>query len=203
MAYLFLSSGVNNFTTLPTITKNTNNLSPWWKTLDNESLSLNDKVSILGFINTLTTDEFSSVTNVCHEVYLKNKRFPELQVVYLVPEGNQEKIKNYIKTLSRDADLSSFHFVFASKEEIQSFYESLKLDKTFLIGASNFVYIIDKKRTLRARKYDEGHVKQGYLASSPADLHNNMEDDIKVLLAEYRLALKRNYKIVTSDKNNL
>ena len=31
----------------------------------------------------------------------------------------------------------------------------------------------------------------GYDARSVADIHNNMVDDVKVILAEYRLALKK------------
>ena len=34
--------------------------------------------------------------------------------------------------------------------------------------------------------------KEGYDAASPSDLYNEMADDVKVILAEYRLALKRN-----------
>ena len=38
---------------------------------------------------------------------------------------------------------------------------------------------------------DEG-TKYGFNTSSVADLNNKMEDDVKIILAEYRLALKKN-----------
>jgi hypothetical protein len=63
-----------------------------------------------------------------------------------------------------------------------------KLDSHF--GTTN-VYIIDKKRNLRGRK-DKDQYKEGYDTSSPSDLYNEMTDDVKIILAEYRLALKRN-----------
>jgi hypothetical protein len=59
-----------------------------------------------------------------------------------------------------------------------------------------YVYIDDKKRNLRGRKgkSDKGEpeYKEGYNTTSAADLHNDMMDDVKIILAEYRLALKRN-----------
>jgi len=44
---------------------------------------------------------------------------------------------------------------------------------------------------LRGRK-DVKEYKEGYDTTSPADLHNDMTDDVKIILAEYRFALKRN-----------
>jgi hypothetical protein len=59
------------------------------------------------------------------------------------------------------------------------------------------VYIIDKKRNLRGRKgksvKGEEEYKEGYNTSLVSELHNEMTDDVKVILAEYRLALKINH----------
>jgi hypothetical protein len=38
----------------------------------------------------------------------------------------------------------------------------------------------------------EPEYKEGYNTTSASDLHNDMMDDVKIILAEYRLALKRN-----------
>ena len=46
---------------------------------------------------------------------------------------------------------------------------------------------------LRGRDDDEGKgIKYGFDTSSVADLNNKMEDDVKIILAEYRMALKKN-----------
>ena len=50
------------------------------------------------------------------------------------------------------------------------------------------MFIIDKDGALRGRDDNEN---VGYDARSVADVHNNMVDDVKVILAEYRLALKK------------
>jgi hypothetical protein len=63
------------------------------------------------------------------------------------------------------------------------------------VGTHN-VFIVDKARNLRGRKgmnkKGEDEYKEGYNTISAADLHNEMGDDIKIILAEYRLALKKN-----------
>ena len=56
---------------------------------------------------------------------------------------------------------------------------------------SPYVYIVDKNKSLRGRN-DDNVLKSGYDSRSVADINNFMVDDVKVILAEYRLALKKN-----------
>ena len=54
------------------------------------------------------------------------------------------------------------------------------------------VFIVDKERKLRGRDDDEGKaVLYGFNAESVAEINNKMLDDVKVILAEYRRALKK------------
>ncbi len=52
-----------------------------------------------------------------------------------------------------------------------------------------------KNLVLRGRKgknnKDEEEYREGYNTSLVSELHNEMTDDVKIILAEYRLALKR------------
>ena len=50
-AYLFFASGVNSFTKLPTVTPHTADFGNW-ESLDGKKVSLNGKVTILGFSGT-------------------------------------------------------------------------------------------------------------------------------------------------------
>ena len=87
--------------------------------------------------------------------------------------------------------------MFAKPEEIQAFFNTMKLvgqlNENF--GSPN-VYIIDKERNLRGRKgksvQGKPEYREGYNVQSSAELHNEMTDDLKIILAEYRLALKKN-----------
>jgi hypothetical protein len=55
------------------------------------------------------------------------------------------------------------------------------------------VFIVDKDQNLRGRNNDEDEgTKYGFDTTSVAELNNKMEDDVKIILAEYRLALKKN-----------
>ena len=143
--------------------------------------------------------EKGNLFNLNQKIYNKNKEFRDFQIVMVAPNGTQNKIKSIIKELGTISDLSGWHFVFTSHDSIASFHKQLKLQEELnpSKGTPN-VYIIDKDLNLRGRKGEdlkgEKEYKEGYNTISAADLHNNMSDDVKVILAEYRLALKRNNK---------
>ncbi|NCT19482.1 MAG: hypothetical protein GW771_14800, partial [Flavobacteriia bacterium] len=107
--------------------------------------------------------------------------------------GNENLVKELLVELDKITDTRKWKFVYGSPEEITILFNSLKtnilLDENF--GTSQ-VFIIDKEKNLRGRSEDEdGEVLYGFDTSSIAELNNKMKDDIKVLLAEYRLALKK------------
>ena len=79
-----------------------------------------------------------------------------------------------------------------SDEDLISVFKSLKTDIELdsNLGTSH-VFIIDRKGSLRGRDDMEG-TKFGYDSRFVADINNNMVDDVKVILAEYRMALKKN-----------
>ena len=58
--------------------------------------------------------------------------------------------------------------------------------------ASPYVFIIDKDRNLRGRDDDKDlGVLYGFDSSVYSEVNNKMSDDVRVILAEYRLALKK------------
>jgi hypothetical protein len=59
-------------------------------------------------------------------------------------------------------------------------------------ASSPYIFIIDKNRSLRGRDDDEDVGKlYGFDARDFAEINNKMDDDVKVILAEYRLELKK------------
>lgn len=198
LAYLFFASGVNNFAKLPVVTNNISDL-PNFKTSNDSVITLHNKISILGFPGNNISEVKGNITNLCHKIYTKNMEFVDFQIVYVAPFGTENEIQEIVNTLGRDADLSKWYFVYATPEQISEYYKKLNL-----VGQlnSNFgspdVFIIDKDLNLRGRKgknkKGEDEYREGYNTTSAADLHNEMSDDVKVILAEYRLALKKNNK---------
>src|SRR5690606_35955647 len=98
--------------------------------------------------------------------------------------------------------ISSWNYIFARPEEIREYYQKLQVDVPMVDANTPYVFIVDKDFKLRGRKkkLDNQQYQDGYLSSEPIEiLHNEMEDDLKVVLAEYRLATKKNYKTQESE----
>jgi len=196
-AYLFFSSGVNNFAKLPTLTPNIPELT--WTSLDGKPVQLKEKITILGFPGTEILKEKGNAFNLDQKIYNKNKEFKDFQVVMVAPDGMQNQAKELMTELGRISDLSHWYFVFAKPEEIKAFYAKLNLvgQLNENLATSN-VFIVDKDLSLRGRKgknkKGEVEYREGYNTISAADLHNELADTVKIILAEYRLARKRTTK---------
>ena len=82
-------------------------------------------------------------------------------------------------------------------------HQNLKTNKILDTSLySNQVYLLDKELNLRGRNKDgddKNEIMFGYNIESVAELNNKMEDDIKVLLYEYRAAFKNKNK---ADRKN-
>jgi hypothetical protein len=197
VAYLFFASGVNSFITLPTITKNIPDINQNWKSLNGEPVTLNKKITILGFAGENLMENSGNLFTLNQKIYNNYHEFKDFQFVFIAPNGTQEQAQRLVKELGKITNVSGYHFVFAPKEEIKAYYSQLKLLGVLDAKAGTpVVYIIDKMRNLRGRKgksvQGEAEYKEGYNTTSAAELHNDMVDDVKIILAEYRLALKRN-----------
>lgn len=192
VAYLFFASGINSFTKLPVITPKVNDIGNW-KSLKNEKVSLNDKITILGFSGINILRNKGNFFNLNQKIYQQYHTFKDLQFVVICPLGTENDAQKIVDALSAFTDVSQWHFVFTSPEEIETYYKQLnlvgKLDPDF--GTSN-VYILDKERNLRGRKEKKGY-KEGYDTFHPSELSNEMLDDFRVILYEYRAALKKNH----------
>lgn len=191
VAYLFFASGVNGFSTLPVITPKTADFGDW-KSLEGQKVSLDGKITILGFGGFDILKNRGNFFNLNQKIYQRYHTFKDLQFVVLCPEGTEEEAKSIVDALKAFTDVQQWYFVFARPEEITAYYNQLKLvDKLNKdLGTPN-VYIIDKERNLRGRKEKKDY-KEGYNTFHPAELSNEMQDDFKIILYEYRAALKKN-----------
>lgn len=191
VAYLFFASGVNSFTKLPTVTPKIADIGAW-NTLNGDKVSLNNKITILSFSGTNLLKNRGNYFNLNQKIYQQYHSFKDLQFVVICPIGTEKDAKYIVDQFSKFTDVSQWQFVFTSTDEIQKYYNQLKLknklDPDF--GTSN-VFIVDKNRNLRGRKKKDEY-KEGYNTFSPSDLSNQMLDDFKIILYEYRAALKKN-----------
>ncbi len=189
VAYLFFASGVNSFGKLPTLTEGVMDIGSITK-----SETLKDKITILGFLGRDVEHKKGNAFNLNQKIYKRFYEFNDFQMVMVMPLGTEDKVAELKKELGNLVDIRKWKFLFADTGKIKALFNSLrtdlKLDKNF---GTPYVFIIDKDGNLRGRDKDEDEgVKYGFNTTSVADLNNKMEDDVKIILAEYRLALKRN-----------
>lgn len=190
VAYLFFASGVNSFSKLPTLTPSIPELGNW-QSLDSTPVKLDGKITVLGFGGDEILDRRGGLFNLNQKVYQRYHKFNDLQFVYVCPLGTEADVRRILTQFSGFTDISQWKFVFAPKDEIIAYHKQLKLAGALDATAGTFnVYLVDKQRNLRGRKGDD--YKEGYDVSSPADLSNEMLDDFKIILYEYRAALKKN-----------
>lgn len=189
VAYLFFASGVNNFGKLPILTEGISEIS-----FDDNDISFVNKITVLGFLGNEVEQKKGNAFNLNQKIYKRFSEFNDFQFIMVMPFGTENEVADLKEELSNLADVKKWKFVFKNPEEITALFESLKtdlqLDEDF---GTPYVFIIDKERNLRGRAKDEDEgTKFGFNTNSVADLNNKMEDDVKIILAEYRLALKKN-----------
>lgn len=195
--YMIFATATHNSLFLPTISKGNKEL-PAWKSYDGKTVFLKNKITILGFLGNDILKNQGNIFNLNQKIYGKYVGFQDFQIVMVVEDGKQADVKTLLEKLAGFTEnLSAWKFVFAKPDEIQSYFDSYKLraklDSNF---STSEVIIIDKDINHRGRKGKnrEGNdeYKESYNTTSAADLHNDMSDDVKIMLREYRLALKRN-----------
>ncbi|MCK0192183.1 hypothetical protein [Arenibacter sp. F20364] len=187
--YLFFATGITNFGKLASLTENVPELD-----FAPKNISLEGKITVLGFLGKDVESKKGNAFNLNQKIYKRFKEFDDFQFVMVMPKGTEQAVDELKKELEQLADVDKWRFVFGDEKEIKAMFNGLEtnlsLDKDY---STSYVFIIDKKRVLRGRQDDgdEG-VKYGFDTSSVADLNNKMEDDVKIILAEYRMALKKN-----------
>lgn len=185
VVYLFFASGVNHFAKLPIVTNTVVDVAEF------SDEQFKDKITILGFLGTDVSQKKGNALNLNQKIYKRFHGFEDFQFLIVQPQGTEEECQQLVDELSRSTqvDTTGWKFVFLDPVQIQLVFDRLNtplsLDENL---GSPYVFIIDKGVALRGRD-DNDNV--GYDARSIADIHNNMVDDVKVILAEYRLALKK------------
>ena len=197
VVYLFFASGINNFAKLPILQKNIAEIAEW-QTLSGKNVQLENYISIIGFWGNDLDYRKLDAFNLNQKIYKRFYKFKDLQFVMVVLSDNQDKLLEIIDELKKGSseDMSKWKFILGDETKIQRLFSSFGSDIELNNKLSTpFVFIVDKDKNLRGRDDDNSMgTLYGYNSSSVAELTKKMTDDIKVILAEYRLALKKNNK---------
>lgn len=185
VVYLFFASGVNHFAKLPVLTQNVKEIGAY------SDAQFKDRITVLGFFGNSLQDKKALALNLNQKIYKRFYQFTDFQFLIALPTGTEEQAQNLKAELegTTGTDMSRWNFIFLPPNELQTVFKSLYLPLNLDNNLSNpYVFIIDRDVNLRGRDDDDF---VGYDARSVADINNNMVDDVKVILAEYRLALKK------------
>jgi len=194
--YLFLLTGTNNFAKLPVLTTKVDDVIGLRDESGADSISLDGQISILCFLGREPLQHKTNALNLNEKIYKHFYGFKGFQFIVVLPEGSEEDALQLKKELGATYDVSEWHFLFGSDTEVQSFFDSLRTNVS-LDGNlyTQNAFIIDRDMNLRGRNEDDDMpdgLRYGYNAESISTVHQEMVDDVKVVVAEDRLALKKN-----------
>lgn len=190
VAYLFFSSGINSFGRLPVLNEDLSIL----KTFETDTITFDDKITILTFFGKDFNIKKVHAFNMKEKIYDRYHKFDNFQVVSVTELNSEENIKTFKDEINKSSDASEWLFLELKDEKIEDLFSSLdsdlELDDKL---SSNYAFIIDKKMNLRGRSDDEEEgTKYAYDLSNLKEVSDKMNDDVKIILAEYRFALKKN-----------
>lgn len=189
--YVFLSLGINNFAKLPVLTENVIDISSVSK-----QHQFDKKISIVTFLGKNVEEVKGELFNLNEKIYKPFYGFKDFQLIVIASPEVKDDVEKLEKEIGAYTNMISWKFVYASDTEIEVLYDSFKTNQSLDNKLhSSKAFIIDKEGNLRGRNDDEDSVDGklfGYNMTSVAELNNKMKDDVKVVLAEYRLALKKN-----------
>ncbi|WP_294818427.1 hypothetical protein [uncultured Flavobacterium sp.] len=195
--YVYFSMAEHNSLYLPVITKGISEV-PEGTTPDSQAVQLKNKISIIGFLGKDIRKKKETIFNINQKLNSKYKEFKDFQIVMIVPDGAQQEVSDVAAELKTMADITNWKFIFAQPEDIAAFYSSLKVREPLGADFSTYnIFIVDKEQSLRGRngknkETGKEEYKDSYNSFSAAELHNEMTDDVKIVLREYRLALRKN-----------
>ncbi len=191
-AYIFFALSTNYFRPLPVLTENVSELEGF-TALNGKPVHLKDHITVMGFFGRDLEAHRAYAYNLAHKIYSKNHNFREFQFVILLPEGTQDQAAYIEQRLKEIAPTDSWLFAFGTEDRINEVFQSINSKFSLDSNLSTpYVFIIDKERNLRGRNDDKDEgVMLGYDSSNIAEINNKMSDDVKVLLVEYRRALKK------------
>ena len=191
--FLFLSTGINSFDRLPTLTESVSDIKE-----NDKTASFKNQVTVLCFLGKEMDSKKGGFFNLNQKIYKEFYGYLPFQLIAVYPEGYKEDADKLKKEIGAFTNMSRWKFVELSEEAISLLYLSLKTNESLDANLySNRAFVIDKQFNLRGRIDDKDTIDGklfGYNMQSVAELNNKMEDDIKVLLYEYRAALKNRNK---------
>jgi len=191
--YIFLSISTYNFAKLPVLTNNVIDISAL-----NNTKTFSDKVSVVAFPGKNIDEVKGELFNLNEKIYKKFYGYTVFQFIVIAPEDSKAEVNKMLEKLAPYTNMIKWNIVYGDEVEIKTLFDSfnsnVQLDDNLHTSKA---FIVDKEMNLRGRTDDkdaEDGKLFGYNMRSVSELTKKMHDDVKVVLAEYKFALKKNNK---------
>ncbi len=158
---------------------------------------LKDKITILNFLGENPEGQVVEASNLKELVYDSFTGFKGFQIVTIMPFEAKASASRLRQELTKFKPLEYWKFVYASQEDINRLFSSLRTSKYLNFdGATPEVYIVDKELSQRGRlddrskkeieKKSPSYPLTSYNSSEVSVLKNKMSEDVRILFTEYR-----------------
>jgi protein SCO1/2 len=212
LLYLYLIQGKHNFAHLPYVTYTDDSgalvqrEAPDFNLIDQnaESLTradLKGKIYVVNFFFTSCPSICPIMTANMTKIHERFLHYDDLEILSLTVDPKRdtpETLKEY--AVNRKINSPKWHFLTGEKDSIYAvaykFLSSAMEDGSAPGGFLHTEYfvLVDKEGKMRSREDDKGNLIAVYDGTNSAHI-NDLIDDIKILIAEYNLELKKNNKL--------
>jgi len=190
--YIFLSKGIYKYSNLPILTEKVIDLK---QIAPSTTATFSEKLTIICFLGSDINIAKASLFNLNQTIYKRYYSKPFFQMVAILPQGLENEYSETIKELSAFTDISKWHFIYASPQNINLLFNSF--ETPYLLNENLYsenAYIVDMELRLRGRKDDEdtkGGKLYGYNMKSVAILKNKMKDDIDIIYYQLKKSAEK------------
>lgn len=200
LAYLFFASGVHNFGKLPVLTEGVKDITHLNSYVDTP-ISFQNKISIVAFFGNDLDALKGNTFNLDQKILEKYYGFDDFQFVLILPEEARNQASQFVEEFKAFTNSQNWNLVYGTDDEIREVFKSLNTNHELDHNLQTpYVFIIDKESSLRGRDDDKDMgLLYGYDSRRVAELNSKMNDDVKIILAEYRRALKKYDTIETLE----